>query len=72
LDVSFLVIEVDSITSKPIGVKQPYLVILISDKGKLGGVEKLIQRDTILYFSQFFIIPTFTKSKRVVNISMKI
>jgi hypothetical protein len=37
-----------------IEVKISYLMILVSDKGKLGRVGELIQMDTFLYFTKKF------------------
>jgi hypothetical protein len=40
--------------SKPVGVKQAYLLIPISDEGQFVGVVKLIQRAQIFYFAKSF------------------
>jgi hypothetical protein len=40
--------------NKPVGVKQAYLLIPISDEGQLGGIVKLIQRATFFYFTKTF------------------
>ena len=58
-------LDANQFTSKPVIVKQSYLMIMISDEGKLGSIGKLIQRAIILYF-------IITKSKRPINRSLKI
>jgi len=40
--------------SRPVGVKQPHLLIALSDEGQVGSFGNLIQRDTILYFTKIF------------------
>lgn len=40
--------------SIPVLVKRPYLVITKFDENNLGGVRKLIQRATKLYFTKIF------------------
>lgn len=37
-----------------LGVKRPYILILVSDEDKLGGVVKMIQRDTTLCLMKIF------------------
>ena len=55
-----------------VGVKQLYSLILTSDKGKFSGVEKILnQKGYNFIFHEEFSIMMFTRSKCIVNISLK-
>jgi hypothetical protein len=58
--------------SIPVGIKLSYLLIMRLDEGRLGDIEKPIQRATILYIVKKNSISMFIRSKHTINRSLKI